>query len=156
MPLGRTGVTRVDVMILFDLKCSFDHVFEAWFKDGDAYENLAAAGAVACPICNDTDITKALMAPHVSSDAKKKTETRARRTAEHMGRHMNVLAEMRQQVEENCDYVGEKFAEEARKIHYGEADKHNIYGEASDEEAGELRDEGVEFRRIPWPRDHDA
>lgn len=156
MPLGRTGVTRVDAMILFDLICRFDHVFEAWFKDGDAYEKLAAAGAVVCPVCDDTEITKALMAPHVSSDAKKKTATRARRTAESLGRHMNVLAEMRQQVEENCDYVGEKFAEEARKIHYGEVDKHNIYGEASAEEAGELKEEGVEFQRIPWPRDHDA
>ena len=143
-------------MILFDLICRFDHVFEAWFKDGDAYEKLAAKGAVACPVCDDTEITKALMAPHVSSDAKKKTDTRVQRTAESLGRHMNVLAEMRQQVEENCDYVGEKFAEEARKIHYGEVDKHNIYGEASVEEAGELRDEGVEFQRIPWPRDHDA
>jgi hypothetical protein len=143
-------------MILFDLKCKSDHVFEAWFQDSDAYDKLVAAGAVECPVCNDTDIGKALMAPHVSSDAKKKTNTRARRSAEFVGRQMNVLAEMRQQVEDNCDYVGEKFAEEARKIHYGEADKHNIYGEASDEEAGELKEEGVEFQRIPWPRDHDA
>ena len=143
-------------MILFDLKCESDHVFEAWFQDSDAYNKLVAAGAVACPVCNDTDVSKALMAPHVSSDAKKKTDTRVRRSTEFVGRQMNVLAEMRQQVEDNCDYVGEKFAEEARKIHYGEADKHNIYGEASDEEAGELKEEGVEFQRIPWPRDHDA
>ena len=62
------------------------------------------------------------------------------------------LKELRAEIEQNCDYVGNQFAEEARKIHYGEADAKNIYGEASLEDAKELLDEGVEFTPIPWIR----
>jgi hypothetical protein len=66
------------------------------------------------------------------------------------------LVELRRQVESNCDYVGERFAEEARKIHYGEADPHGIYGEATQEESRELAEEGIEFGRIPWIAPGDA
>ena len=69
---------------------------------------------------------------------------------------MKQLTELRQQVEKNCDYVGEKFPEEARKIHYGETEKRNIYGEASAEEASEMADEGIEFAQIPWLPRRDA
>ena len=67
-----------------------------------------------------------------------------------------ALVELRRQVETNCDYVGERFAEEARKIHYGEADAHGIYGEATAEESKELADEGISFGRIPWVPTTDA
>ena len=67
-----------------------------------------------------------------------------------------ALIELRRQVETNCDYVGERFAEEARKIHYGEADAHAIYGEASAEEARDLVDEGISLGRIPWLPPGDA
>jgi hypothetical protein len=67
-----------------------------------------------------------------------------------------TLEEMRRQVVANCDYVGPKFAEEARKIHYGEVDKRGIYGEASPDEAKSLTDEGIDFRSIPWPARGDA
>ena len=67
------------------------------------------------------------------------------------GEVLKAMAELRKKVEANCDYVGPDFAEEARKIHYGEAEQHNIYGEASDQETKELHDEGIEFQRIPWP-----
>jgi hypothetical protein len=67
-----------------------------------------------------------------------------------------ALVELRRQVETNCDYVGERFAEEARKIHYGEADPHGIYGEASAEESRELTEEGIEVGRIPWISPTDA
>ena len=67
-----------------------------------------------------------------------------------------ALVELRRQVETNCDYVGERFAEEARKIHYGEVDPHAIYGEATKEESRELKDEGIEFGRIPWISPNDA
>ncbi len=69
---------------------------------------------------------------------------------------MGQLRALRQKVEENCDYVGGNFAEEARKIHYGEEDPRNIYGETSDEQASELREEGVTFNRIPWAPRHDT
>ncbi len=67
-----------------------------------------------------------------------------------------ALVELRRQVETNCDYVGERFAEEARRIHYGEVDPHGIYGEASAEESRELADEGIQFGRIPWVPPTDA
>ncbi|WP_353858094.1 DUF1178 family protein [Azospirillum formosense] len=168
-------------MILFVLKCTADHRFEAWFRNGDAYETQAAAKAIACPVCGDTHITKAPMAPriakggHARDDAAREggapeavpaagggaaapavspatatpsvpAELRERFAAE----VMRQLTEIRRTVETNCDYVGNRFAEEARRIHYGETDPRGIYGEATDKEAEELKEEGVTFGRIPW------
>ena len=73
-----------------------------------------------------------------------------------MVQFVEAMGELRKQVEENCDYVGDKFADEARKIHYGEADPHDIYGEATGEEAEALCDEGIEVQKIPWVPQHDA
>ncbi len=142
-------------MILFDLKCTGDHVFEAWFPDSDSFEAQAANDEIACPVCGDTEIAKALMAPNVSG-AKKAGEAPQDKAAMHMGEYMSALAELRKHVEANCDDVGDKFPEEARKIHYGETEKRNIYGEASTEEAAELRDEGVEVQPIPWSKRSDS
>jgi hypothetical protein len=130
-------------MILFTLRCSSDHEFEGWFRDGEAFEAQQGADEIACPHCGDTKIEKALMAPAIarSRPAGLPMSPAQMRTA---------LLELRRQVETNCDYVGERFAEEARRIHYGEADPHGIYGEASLEEARELSDEGIEVGRIPW------
>ena len=142
-------------MILFDLKCANQHVFEAWFQDSGAFEAQATGHEITCPICGDTAIAKALMAPAVAN-ARKTGDQRPDKAAVRMGQYMNALSELRQHVEQNCDYVGEKFPEEARKIHYGEAEHRDIYGEASNEEATELKDEGVAFQRIPWVPPHDA
>jgi hypothetical protein len=102
---------------------------------------------------------KSLMAPAVSG-AKKKDTDRTKAVSspavQQMGQYMQAIRELRAQVEKNCDYVGEKFPEEARKMHYGEAETRNIYGEASDSEAEALRDEGIEFQRVPWTPEHDA
>lgn len=138
-------------MILFDLKCGQDHVFEAWFKDSATYEAQAAADEVACPVCGDTSVDKAPMAPRISTGG-----DADRPPGEKMVQFVKAMGELRRHVEENCDYVGGKFAEEARKIHYGEADPHNIYGEASNQEAQEMADEGIEVQKIPWVPDHDA
>lgn len=145
-------------MIVFDLICGNDHEFESWFQNSGAYEKLAKAKHVACPICGDTKISKSLMAPAVSgarknSDGKKAVSAQA---AQQMGQYMQAVKEMREQVEKNCDYVGEKFPEEARKMHYGEAETRNIYGEASETEAEALKEEGVEVQRIPWTPTEDA
>lgn len=142
-------------MILFDLKCAGDHVFEAWFQDSGAFEAQATNGEVACPVCGDTAVAKALMAPNVAG-AKKSGGAPRDKAAMHMGQYMSALAEVRKHVEANCDNVGDKFPEEARKIHYGETEKRNIYGEASNEEAAELKDEGVEVQRMPWIPPSDA
>ena len=145
-------------MIVFDLICQNDHEFESWFQNSDAFEKLAKAKHVACPVCGDTKIFKSLMAPAVSGTKKKGEGKMAvnARAAQVMGQYMEAVKGMRQQVEKNCDYVGEKFPEEARKMHYGESETRNIYGEATDKEAEALKDEGVEVQRIPWTPTEDA
>jgi hypothetical protein len=131
-------------MILYQLKCSDGHEFEAWFKDSDSYGEQIDAGAITCPTCGDTDVTKAPMAPNIATRS-------AGDRANQVAREMREVAEgIRREVEENCDYVGDEFAEEARRIHHGESEERGIYGEATDEQSSELDDEGIEHHRIPW------
>ncbi|HWD57513.1 MAG TPA: DUF1178 family protein [Stellaceae bacterium] len=136
-------------MIRFSLRCKEGHEFEAWFRSGEGYEAQQQAGEVACPECGDTHVEKALMAPSIG-------RTRDAGPPLSPAQMRQMLVKMRQQVEKNCDYVGEQFAEEARKIHYGEADPRGIYGEASDAESKALAEEGIEFGRIPWAPPPDA
>lgn len=131
-------------MILFTLRCARDHEFEAWFRDGDGFEAQHAAGEIACPHCGDTSVEKAVMAPRVGRSRETVPPPLA------LAQMRKALTEMRRQIETHCDYVGNRFAEEARKIHYGESDPHGIYGEASDAESRELTDEGIKFGQIPW------
>jgi hypothetical protein len=139
-------------MILFTLRCAEAHEFEAWFRDGATYERQAARGLIACPVCGDSAIEKAPMAPRLGRSAGA-TETPAPPSPEQL-RHM--LQQLRRQVESNCDYVGERFAEEARRIHHGESEARGIYGEATEEESSALADEGIEVARIPWVPPSDA
>ncbi len=176
-------------MILYDLRCRKNHVFEAWFRDSAAYDDQAEAGEVACPTCGSKKVEKAPMAPRLAKGglAKGDAETGEARRAEaqtaeaqtaeaqtaetggaeaqtaeaqtakaETAKAAEAMRALRRKVEDNFDYVGPQFAEEARKIHYGESDAHNIYGETSDEEAKELRDEGVAFTRIPWAPRQDS
>ena len=131
-------------MIVFSLRCATGHEFEAWFRDGESFETQRDGGEIACPECGDDAVDKAVMAPRVSRSrpAKAGEMSPARLRA--------ALLSLRRQVETNCDYVGERFAEEARRIHYGETEAHGIYGEASEKQSRELADEGIEFGRIPW------
>jgi len=129
-------------MILFTLRCTRGHEFEGWFRDGDGFEAQQKAGEIACPECSDTAVEKAVMAPRLGRSREFKPVSPAQfRTA---------LLELRRQIETHCDYVGTRFAEEARRIHYGEIDAHSIYGEASEDESRELADEGISVGRIPW------
>jgi len=136
-------------MILFSLRCASGHEFEAWFRDGDGFEAQQNAGGIACPHCGDTQVEKAVMAPRIG-------RSRANTPAISPAQMRAALVELRRQVETNCAYVGERFAEEARRIHYGEADPQGIYGEASEEESKELAEEGISFGRIPWIPTTDA
>jgi hypothetical protein len=131
-------------MILFTLRCANDHEFEAWFRDGDGFEVQHAEGEIACPHCGNNSVEKAVMAPRLARSRE------AMRPAASLAQMRKALIEMRRQVETNCDYVGPRFAEEARRIHYGETDPRGIYGEATDTESRELADEGIKFGQIPW------
>lgn len=134
-------------MILFALRCAHDHHFEGWFKDGAAYESQAAAAEIACPVCGDTAVSKALMAPRLARGRGGDAHAHAREAAHEMRR---MLGDLRRTVEEHCDYVGDRFAEEARRIHYGETASRPIYGETTQDQARDLAEEGVEVQRIPW------
>jgi hypothetical protein len=130
-------------MILFALRCAHGHEFEGWFRDSDGFDAQRQAGEIACPHCGDAAVEKAVMAPRLG---------RSRETPPPvaLAEMRKALIEMRRQIETNCDYVGGRFAEEARRIHYGETDPHGIYGEASDEQSRQLADEGISFGKIPW------
>ncbi|MFQ5954198.1 MAG: DUF1178 family protein [Kiloniellales bacterium] len=130
-------------MILYRLRCGKDHRFEGWFRDADGYDAQAAAGEIACPVCGDTATAKAPMAPQISASRQPPQPHPAVELR-------RGLLRLRRYVEQNCEHVGNRFAEEARKIHYGEIEKRDIYGAATDDEARELKDEGVAFGRIPW------
>ena len=136
-------------MIRFSLRCASGHEFEAWFRNGEGYEAQQKTGEIACPECGDSHVEKALMAPSIGRSRElpapiSPAQLRA------------ALVELRQQVETHCDYVGPQFAEEARRIHYGETDPRGIYGEATSDESRELADEGITFGRIPWVPATDA
>lgn len=136
-------------MILYELRCSSDHAFEAWFRDSAAYDQQAADGEIVCPVCGGRDIGKAPMAPRLARRARD-VEPAPSGAAGKSAKVRAALMELRRQVEASCEHVGDRFAEEARKIHYGETDHRNIYGEATDVEAREHVEEGVKFGRIPW------
>jgi len=129
-------------MILFDLRCSKGHDFDGWFRDGATFDRQVEAGVISCSICGDTDVSKALMTPAVASGSKRDKQWAARA--------LKALREMQRHIEGNFDHVGRRFPEEARKIHYGEAERRGIYGEATQAEAKELVEEGVEVSAIPW------
>ena len=134
-------------MIVYRLICKNEHEFEAWFRDSAACDAQIAEGKVMCPHCSDTSARKSLMTPNV---APKGAEGASGESSERRAAIVRELRELRRKVEENCDYVGPRFAEEARRIHYGETDSHAIYGETTPREAEALVEEGIEFGRIPW------
>ncbi len=135
-------------MISFQLKCSLNHEFEAWFRSSDGFEEQRSSGDVSCPVCGDAKVEKALMAPNVaaykgqSSQEDSRTEVIAQEV-------QKALDMVRNHVEDNCDYVGDQFADEARRIHYGETEERGIYGEATQEESKELDEEGIEIVQMP-------
>jgi hypothetical protein len=141
-------------MILFQLKCHRGHEFDAWFLNSATYDSQLGTEDITCPHCGTTDVVKAPMAPNISrrrevSGSSEETEYRANEVAKKI---LKAVEGLRGEVEEKCDYVGDEFAEEARRIHYGETDERDIYGEATDQEASDLDEEGVDFFRLPFSR----
>ena len=132
-------------MIVFDLRCGTGHVFEAWFGSTADYDSQAVRGLVACPICEDSNITKAAMAPGVPSKS-----NRSASPAE-VKRGLAALAKAQAAVLEGCDYVGPNFAAEARAIDAGEAEQRGIYGEATRAEVASLAADGIAAAPLPLP-----
>ncbi len=163
-------------MIVFDLKCSGGHHFECWFGSSAAYEDQRKRALLECPQCGSNHVSKAVMAPNVTSKSNQSsTVSTASAVAENTApvqaapqvaggqlppeirRDLDkVMERIRTEVSKKCDYVGDKFADEARKIHYGESDERGIYGEATQDETAELIDEGIQVLPLPGSRRSDA
>jgi hypothetical protein len=129
-------------VIVYSLICGNGHEFEGWFKDSTAYDHQASHKKLLCPLCDSRKVTKAPMAPAIGGAE----ETDAPAELKRMRKFMTGL---RKFVQDNAEYVGTKFPEEARKIHYGDVAEHNIYGEASVKEAQDLIEEGVDIAPLP-------
>ena len=140
-------------MIRYDLVCKAGHEFEGWFPGSDACDKQLKKGLVSCPECASTKVKKALMAPSVAP--KKSGEALKAQAAALAAQHAK-LAAFRAHVEQNFENVGSAFPEEARKIHYGETEKRDIYGEATLDDARSLVEEGVEIAPLPGPARSDA
>jgi hypothetical protein len=129
-------------MIRYDLRCDQGDEFDAWFGSMADYDKQSAQGLIACPVCGSQHVEKAPMAPSVQTGRKK--EARAERAVA-----VAMAAKVREHVEKNFDYVGEKFADEARKMHAGESEERSIWGEATPEQAEELAEEGIAVAPLP-------
>lgn len=129
-------------MIRYDLRCANGDEFEAWFGSIADYDKQAAAGLVECPHCGSKHVEKAPMAPAVVT-GRSKDARRERAVA------MAMAAKVREHIQQNFDYVGDKFADEARKMHQGEAEERAIWGEATLEEAQALAEEGIPAAPLP-------
>ena len=141
-------------MINYTLKCANEHRFDSWFQSADAFEKLKAAGMVSCAICGDSAVEKAMMAPRVrparSASEPQESEAPARPLSTPASPAEQALAELKRQIEKNSDYVGNKFASEARAMHEGSAPERAIYGEARPEEAKALIEDGVPVTPLPF------
>lgn len=134
-------------MIRFSLSCERDHDFEGWFRNNEDFDRQKKRGLVECPVCGSSKVGKALMAPAVSTGRKREKMALAMNEAQKKA--MAEIKAIAERIRENADYVGDKFAEEARKIHFGETEARGIYGEATLEEAKGLVEDGVEFMPVP-------
>ena len=141
-------------MISFNLICTDDHEFEGWFRNSADFDKQTKKKLIECPVCGDTGIEKSLMAPAIGA----KSEVQATRIekAEQAKKLRKMLGEVRDYVETNFDDVGDEFPDEARKIYYGESEERPIYGNASEDEAQDLAEEGVPVGRLPWPKRTDS
>lgn len=140
-------------MIQYSLSCENDHKFEAWFKSASAYDEQAARGVVSCPICASVSVTKALMAPAIARKQNQKVALSAGHP-EQVELHKKLKA-LREKIVAETDYVGDKFATEARKIHDNEIESRAIYGEATSDEVAGLVEDGIDFMPLPnLPEEH--
>jgi hypothetical protein len=132
-------------VIIFDLKCvAQGHVFEAWFGSTEDYEAQRGRGLVACPICGAAEVDKAPMAPNIPAKG-------AAPAPEAVKAVLADMAAAQKKMLAGSDFVGDKFADEARAIHLGESEARAIHGQATPQEAEDLRDEGIPVAPLPFP-----
>jgi hypothetical protein len=152
-------------VIRYALTCDNGHTFESWFQSSAAYDKQAKRRLVACPVCGSARVDKTLMAPRLKRSDKSSnsaepvtnenvlpvppTKTPVAIVSQQEREFRNKLKELREHLTRNADYVGQKFPEEARKIHYGEVEHRSIYGEATPADAKALHEEGIEFHPLP-------
>jgi len=140
-------------MIKYALACDQAHEFESWFPSSEAFETQRKRGFVTCPFCHSSKVTKQIMAPSVARTDKTpaaQPETQAMAVLSDRERELRAaLRALREHVMKNAENVGKDFAEEARRMHYGEAEERSIYGEADPAEARALLDEGIDVLPIP-------
>jgi hypothetical protein len=169
---GRVSLARSlawdDRMIHYQLQCGQNHAFDGWFKDSASFGKQARRGLLECPVCGDAAVERALMAPAVPRKGRgRRVEADAAPAVEassgsasggpvavagaRMPDHVRAMMQkLRAEIERNCDYVGEDFADEARRIHRGESDRRGIYGETSADDAESLAEEGIAVASVPW------
>jgi len=140
-------------MIRFNLRCLKSHEFEAWFQNSEVFEKQAGSRKVVCPHCGSKKVTKALMAPSISTSKSKWSKSESaqpRQMAKVLDPdHREAVRRIREHIIDNSEYVGDRFAEEARKNHYEEEAKRGIYGEATGDDIAELIDEGIDILPLP-------
>ena len=172
-------------MIKYQLICDKSHEFEGWFGDSAAFESQQESGFLTCPVCGSADVRRALMAPNLASPKTRKTDLAEQQpsaqpepqpqpqlqpqsqapqqasaalppaAARKMQELMSEMRALQTKIREECRDVGNDFAEEARKIHYGEVEPEGIYGQATAEEREALDEEGIEIMDMPWlPKDN--
>ena len=135
-------------MIRYELSCDNGHTFEGWFGSADDFDRQQAMALVSCPTCGSAHVAKRLMAPSVST-ARKKERRQELIVQAGQKEMMTKLRQIVSTIRENSEDVGERFPEEARKIHYGETEQRGLIGRASIEEVRELLEEGVEVAPLP-------
>lgn len=131
-------------MIKYSLECNQSHTFDAWFSDSLNFEKQNKNNQISCPNCSSLKIKKSIMAPSISSKNYKSDLLNEKKDKVEV-----VLSKVRRHVEDNFDYVGDKFADEARSMHYGEKEEREIYGETTIEDAVDLIEEGVNVKPMP-------
>jgi hypothetical protein len=158
-------------MIRYALSCDQGHAFESWFQNSAACDKQVEGRLVSCPVCNSTEVAKAIMTPRLSGakkggDAGAAPDERAPAGSQDAPAPVAMVSpkerELRQKLKElrehlikNADYVGHRFPEEARKMHYGEIEHRSIYGQATSDQARDLHEEGIEFHPLPvLPDEH--
>lgn len=150
-------------MIVFDLHCDHGHRFEGWFGSSDDYDDQQTRGLLSCPHCGSAEVSKAPMAPAVpaksnarpavieNSEAEEAQDVSNTPMPEEVQKAMETLAKAQARALEKSTYVGDKFADQSREMHYGERDEAPIHGQASLDEARALVDEGVPIAPLPFP-----